>query len=270
MPARDFKKSGTAVVWRTSLIWPVASFLALLLLWQLAVTVFSVPSWLLPSPLQVLQALCQNLSLLLPATSVTLYEAFLGLVLATLIALLLAAVLAASEMLFKMVYPLLVASQTVPIIVLAPVFLIWFGYSLLPKIVTVVLVCFFPIIVNTMSGLQMMDGEQLAFFRQFGGSGRRLFFKVRLPAALPYFFSGLRIAATYSVMGAVIGEWLGAASGIGRLLTVAQRAFDMPLVFACIALISLTSALMFLLVYLLERCVLRSGFQEEKQNFTGI
>ena len=244
---------------------PYIAVLAFLAVWQAAVMAFKTPQWLLPSPIEVFKTVFTRFPDLFPAALVTLYEAAIGLIIAILLSLLLSFMLSLLPRLGRAVYPLLVASQTIPIIVLAPLFLVWFGYGLLPKILAVVLVCFFPIIVNMTAGFNSLEEEDLAFYKQMGGSSSKLFLKVRFPAALPYFFSGLRIAATYSIMGAVIGEWLGAANGIGRLLTVSQRAFDLPMVFACIIMISLMSGLVFLCVWAAERYFLRWQYVNKTQ-----
>ena len=244
---------------------PYIAVLAFLAVWQAAVMAFKTPQWLLPSPIEVFKTVFTRFPDLFPAALVTLYEAVIGLIIAILLSLLLSFMLSLLPRLGRAVYPLLVASQTIPIIVLAPLFLVWFGYGLLPKILAVVLVCFFPIIVNMTAGFNSLEEEDLAFYKQMGGSSNKLFLKVRFPAALPYFFSGLRIAATYSIMGAVIGEWLGAANGIGRLLTVSQRAFDLPMVFACIIMISLMSGLVFLCVWAAERYFLHWQYVNKTQ-----
>jgi len=236
---------------------PLGALAAFVLLWQGYVSIKSQPAWLLPGPFLTLQTFWLKRGLLLENAAVTFYEAFLGLILAVLLAVLLAFLLTALPKLGQGVYPLLVASQVVPIIVLAPLFLIWFGYGLLPKILVVILICFFPIVINFFAGLNAFDASALAFYRHMGASPLRLFFKVRLPGALPYFFGGLRVAAAYSVMGAVIGEWQAAEKGLGRLITVAQDAYNAALVFAAILAIALLSGAIFGLVWLAERHFLR-------------
>lgn len=236
-----------------SYLWPLLGVSGFLLLWQLLALYVVRKSWLLPSLGQTLQAFGRNLPLLLRHSQYTLLEAGLGLLLSALLALVLAGLVSLSRPLRQALYPLLLLSQMVPIVVLAPLFLIWFGYGVPPKVLVAVLICFFPMVVAAISGLDAADGETCAFYRALGMSKRQLFLKVRLPLAWPYFFSGLRVSAAYAVMGAVIGEWLGAEAGLGLLLTRAQRSYDLPLVFAAIIAIILWSALLFALVALAER-----------------
>lgn len=238
---------------QTDMLYPLLGVILFLLLWQAAATWLVAREWILPSPLAVARAFAANLPLLLRHSLYTLGEAAAGMALSVLLAIIIAWLLSLSNAMRKTIYPLLLASQMVPIIVLAPLFIIWFGYGLLPKILVVVLICFFPAVINILVGLNASDAEMLAFYRTLGMNKRQLLFKVRLPQALPYFFSGLRIAAVYSVMGAVIGEWLGARAGLGLLLVRAQQSFDLPLAFAAILAIIIWSSLIFLLVALFER-----------------
>lgn len=155
----------------------------------------------------------------------------------------------------KALYPLFLISQTVPLIALAPLFVLWFGFGLLPKILVVVLVCFFPLVVNLLDGLQAVDPEMADMLRTMGAGNRAVFWNVKFPAALSYLFSGLRIAATYSVMGAVIGEWLGGTVGLGVYMVRAQKAFALDRTFAAIFVIVVLSFIIFGLVRVLEYLV---------------
>lgn len=141
-------------------------------------------------------------------------------------------------------YPLLVATQTIPLIVLAILLPIWFGFGLLPKIIIVVTVCFFPIVINLMNGLASVDRDQLNLFRSMGAKPLQTFFMIKLPAAAPAFFSGLRISATYSIMAAVISEWVGARQGLGYFMTIAQKSFRIDQVLAAVTIICILSLLL--------------------------
>ena len=242
---------------KRSLCYSIAGILLFLLFWQLLAACFVQREYLLPTPLAVLQSFAENLSLLLRHSRYTMIEAAGGKALSVLFSLLLALVMSLFRRVREAVYPLLVLSQMVPIVVLAPLFLIWFGYGMLPKVLVVILICFFPMVIQSLAGLSAADSEMLAFYRAMGMSRRQLFTMVRLPLALPYFFGGLRVSAAYSVMGAVIGEWLGAEAGLGLLLTRAQRSFDLPLTFAAILAIIIWSALIFAVVALCEHFCLR-------------
>ena len=233
------------------ILWPLAGVALLLLVWQAAAALVGA-QYILPGPLHVLKALVGNLLLLLRHSAYTLQEALYGLGISVIFAAALTALLTLSPRLKNMIYPLLLASQMVPIIVLAPLFIIWFGFGLLPKVLVVILVCFFPIVISMLSGLLAADAETIAFYRSMGMNGWQLFRLVRWPLALPHFFGGLRIAVTYSVMGAVIGEWLGAVGGLGLLLTRSKNTYNLPLTFAVIIMIILWSALLFGLIKLAE------------------
>jgi ABC-type nitrate/sulfonate/bicarbonate transport system permease component len=235
---------------------PLALILFLLIAWQIGTWVMQVPKWLLPSPWQIMTAGVEALDLLGPHTWQTLKETWLGLGLALAVGLGLALVIDFSALLRRTVYPLLVASQTVPILALAPLLIIWFGYGILPKVIVVGLVCFFPIVVSTADGLRVADPDLMALLRAMGANRRQTFFKVRLPGALPSFFSGLKIAITYSVVGAVIGEWVGASRGLGIFMIRSSKNFLTDRVFAAIAVTSLLSILMFAAVIVLERALL--------------
>jgi ABC-type nitrate/sulfonate/bicarbonate transport system permease component len=204
---------------------PLMLMLLLLVAWQVGTWVTRVPKWLLPSPWQIIQAGAEASDLLGPHVRRT-------------------------------IYPLLVASQTVPILALAPLLIIWFGYGILPKVIVVGLVCFFPIVVSTADGLRVADPDLIALLRAMGANRRQIFWKVRLPGALPSFFSGLKIAITYCVVGAVIGEWVGASRGLGIFMIRSSKNFLTDRVFAAIAVTSLLSIMMFVAVVALEYALL--------------
>jgi len=235
---------------------PLVLVLSLFIAWQVGTWLTQVPKWLLPSPWQIIVAGVEASDLLGPHTWQTLKETWLGLGLSLVVALGLALVMDFSTLLRRTLYPLLVASQTVPILALAPLLIIWFGYGMLPKVIVVALVCFFPIVVSTADGLRVADPDLIALLRAMGANRRQIFFKVRLPGALPSFFSGLKIAITYSVVGAVIGEWVGASRGLGIFMIRSSKNFLTDRVFAAIAVTSLLSIIMFVAVIILERSLL--------------
>ncbi|HHU87624.1 MAG TPA: ABC transporter permease [Peptococcaceae bacterium] len=216
----------------------------------------AVQEWLLPGPVRILETLCGNLPMLLKHAQSTLLECLAGFVIAILFSFILSFFMEEIPLLKRAFYPLLVASQTVPIISVAPLFIIWFGYGMLPKVIVVVLVCFFPIALSLLGGLAAVDREYLELFRSMKAGRLATFRMVKLPLALPSFFSGLKISASYSVMGAVIGEWLGAKQGLGIYMTLAQRSFQVDRVFAAILVVTLCSAALFALVSLLERLII--------------
>lgn len=235
---------------------PVLLVLALLGMWELACQYWRIPDWLLPSPSQIVRAAVEARTVLAPHIWQTLLETWLGLSLALVTGLSLAVIIDVSPVLRRAVYPLLVVSQTVPIIAIAPLLVIWLGYGILPKVLVVALVCFFPIVVSTADGLRSADPDLIALLRTMGGGRYQIFRKVRVPGALPGFFSGLKIAITYSVIGAIIGEWVGASRGLGVFMLRASNSFRTDWVFAAIATVSLLSLLLFLIVTILERMAL--------------
>lgn len=238
---------------------PVLPALLLLLaglLWQGAVAVGNVPDFVLPPPSEIWQAALSEHNLLVSNALPTLLVAVGGLVLALVIGVALAVAIAYSPLLRAAVYPLVVGSQTVPVLALAPVLAVIFGYSVLPKLVIVCLVCFFPITVNTVDGLRSVDDEMLNLLRSMGAGQVALFREVSLPSALPYLFSGAKVAATFSVIGALFGEWAGSYSGLGYLMQQRQAQFDTAGLFGAIAALTLLGITLFGVVALLERALI--------------
>jgi len=236
---------------------PPAALIALfIVLWQVAVVVGRVPEWLLPAPARILQTMWEVAPALVPHVGQTLLETFWGLLLSLATGIILAFAIDLSPLLRRALYPLLVASQTIPIIALAPLLVVWFGFGMVSKVVVVALVCFFPIAINTADGLRATDPEHVALLRAMGARRGQIFRVVRLPSALPPFFSGLRIAVTYGVIGAVIAEWIGASQGLGIYMIRSANAFRTAQLFTAIAVASLLSIALFLLVSGLERALL--------------
>lgn len=235
---------------------PLILVLAILGVWEWACWNWQIPPWLLPAPSQIVRAAGEARTILLPHVRQTLLETWLGLLLALIAGLALAVTIDVSPLLKRAIYPLLVVSQTVPIIAVAPLLVIWLGYGILPKVLVVSLVCFFPIVVSTADGLHAADPELIALVRTMGASRYQIFRKIRVPGALPGFFSGMKIAITYSVIGAIIGEWVGASQGLGVFMLRASNSFRTDWVFAAIAIVSLLSIVLFLVVTVLERLAL--------------
>ena len=231
---------------------PAILLLTLLLAWEAIVRLAGIAPWLLPPPSAIPGAFVRVGEALLGHTLVTTVEVVLGILVSVVVGLAVAVAISASPIVERALYPLLVASQTVPITVIAPLLLIYLGYGILPKIVLVTLICFFPITVNTVDGLRAVDSEAITLLRTFGANSRQIFTKVRWPAALPFFFSGLRLAATYSVIGAVFGELLGASSGLGYYVRTQTPRFKTAEVYAATLLLVLLGVALFLLVRLIE------------------
>jgi ABC-type nitrate/sulfonate/bicarbonate transport system permease component len=226
---------------------------AILLVWQTATGLGRLPKWLLPSPLDIATALVTNAPLLAFHAARTLEEALIGLVLAFALGLGTAVVMDRSEFARRAFYPVLVTSQTIPIVAIAPLLVIWFGYDLLPKVLVVALVCFFPMVVATFDGLGAVDPEAVRLVRSMGATGWQLFWRVRWPGALPGVFSGVRISVTYGVVGAIVGEFVGASRGLGYYLQHSADQLLTERVFAGIVVSAVLSVALFLVVGLIER-----------------
>lgn len=232
---------------------PLVFLFFLIILWEVIARVKAVPEYILPLPSSIGKALTKNYSLLLTHSKATLYAALVGLILAIIIALILGIIMHRIKIIKNILYPLLVASQTIPIIALAPVIMIWFGLGLLPKVLIVALVCFFPLVINITEGLANVDQDLIELMQVMGAGAWATFKNIQLPFILPYFFSGLKISATYSVMGAVIGEWLGGNSGLGVYMLRTMHTFSTSNLFAAILVVVVLSFGFFKLVELMER-----------------
>ncbi|NTW04746.1 MAG: ABC transporter permease [Peptococcaceae bacterium] len=238
--------------------------LAFIAFWQIWITFGDIPLWLMPGPLDVLTSLFEDFGLLLSHGGYTLVAALSGFALALVLGMILALAMNYWPILGKEIYPLLVLSQTIPIITVAPLIIIWFGYGLLPKILVVALVCIFPITVSLLSGMDSIDIELVDLMRVMGASRRQIIVMAKLPAAMPSFFSGLKISATYCVMAAVIGEWLGASYGLGVILTRASHSYQTGRAFAAITAVVLLSLLLVLIVELSARITIPWHYQRTK------
>jgi putative hydroxymethylpyrimidine transport system permease protein len=232
----------------------VALLLALFVAaWQGLASLHSVDDLTLASPVETLKALRDDWSLLMDNAGTTLVEVLLGLAISVAAGVAFAIAMHLSRALREAAYPLLVASQAIPIVVLAPIFVLAFDYGIGPKLAIVALICFFPLTVNVLDGLRSVDPELLKLMRSLGASRLATLRKVELPASLPYFFSGLRIAATVSVIGAVFGEWAGADKGLGRLVLLGNNQLQTPRVYAGIVILTLMAVALFALATLAER-----------------
>ncbi len=233
------------------------SILVVLLgVWEIWTQLAEVPRWQLPSPSVIASELFNSRALLWGHTLVTLVEVVLGFAAALAVGLLLAGGIAYSRILERAVYPIIIASQTIPIIAIAPLLLIWVGYGVAPKIIVVALISFFPISVNTVDGLRSVDPDMISMMRTLGATRWQIFTKVQIPASLPQMFSGIKIGIAISVIGAVIGEWVGASSGLGYLMTYSQPLFLTARVFASIVVLSAMGIGLFVAASIVERLML--------------
>lgn len=248
-------------MWSKKYAPPIGVLFGLLILWELFVRLFEVQKFILPAPSKIAEALVTTLPLLWEHSEYTLSEALLGFCLAIAAGLFLAVLMSLLPAIKDTFYPLVVVTQTIPIMALAPLLIIWFGYGILPKVMVVALVCFFPITVSLVEGLAAIDTDMVKLLQAMNATKWQILKKVQFPAALPSFFSGLKISATYSIMGAVIGEWLGASRGLGIYMTRSMHSFQTEQVFAAIIVISVLSLLLFMLVEAAGRLIMPWYYQ---------
>ena len=233
---------------------PAAVCLGLLLIvWQIVVTALGVSDFILPTPLQILKVTIRFFPQLLRHTWTTTVEILLGFAIGNAVAVAMAVCIVNSRVVERALYPLIIASQTVPKVAVAPLFLIWFGSGLTPKVVIAAIVCFFPTVVNTVQGLRATDERAIDLFRLVAASRRQVFVKLQFPSALPYFFAGLKISIALAVIGAIIGEWVGANSGLGYLIMYSTQTLRTDLMFAALLVVSLLGILLYLIAVLFER-----------------
>ena len=240
----------------TSKINTIAAILILLIIWQTVSALGIVPGYMLPSPVQVVKAFIQEFPLLMENAKVTLLEAFIGLACGVSFGFVMAVLMDRFEVLYKAFYPLVVLTQTIPTVAVAPLLVLWFGYEMLPKIILIVIATFFPVTVGVLDGFRSADKDTMNLLRSMGASEFQIFRYVKLPGSMGQFFASLRISVAYSVVGAVISEWLGGFSGLGVYMTRVKKAFSFDKMFAVIFLVSLISLLLMKLVdFLQKKCM---------------
>ena len=232
-----------------------ATLIALIIAWEVLVRQFQVPSWLLPAPSLIAQSMLEWRTELAVHSLVTLYETLVGFALAIAISLPLAVAVVYSRVLQNTIYPILLALQSMPKVAIAPLLALWIGFGTLPKIVVVFLVCFFPIIVATTSGLTAVPTSLMDLIRSLSATQVQTFLKIRFPTAMPHIFVGLKIAITFAVIGAVIGEFVGSENGLGYLILVSTSQSRTPLAFGSLVLLTLMSIVLYYAIALAERIV---------------
>jgi NitT/TauT family transport system permease protein len=231
---------------------PIVGIIVFLIIWQIAVTILDVPTYLLPKPTEILETIVSKFSNLMSHTWVTAYEMILGYILAIAIAVPLAIGITSYRRFDRFITPILLFFQTVPKIAIAPLFLVWFGFGPFPKVLVAFLISFFPIVIDTAVGLRSISPEMIDLARSMGASPMQIFMRFRLPTSLPYLFSGLKVAATLAVVGAVVGEFVGADRGLGYLLLVSNSNLDTPLLFASIVGLTTLGLILFYIIEVLE------------------
>ena len=240
----------------SAVVYPSAAMLAFFVLWEAASRLLSLPTYLLPGPSVIIQAMYTHGGLLLKESVITTVEIVLGFGLSIVVGIPLALAIFLSPTFSRTMLPLLVSSQAVPKVAVAPLFLVWFGFGLLPKVLIAFLIAFFPVVINTAMGLAAIEREKVYLAQSMGLGPWATFFKIRLPNALPSIFAGLKISITLAVVGAVVGEFVGGQGGLGHLLLVANGNMDTALLFAGIAALTIVGIVLFGLIGIVERLML--------------
>lgn len=234
---------------------PIAILAAIVVAWQLAGSEGGATGFVLPSPTRILGALWDQRDEALHHTLVTLGEAAVGFAASLVLAIVAALAMDLSPALRRALYPILVGSQALPILVVAPILVLWFGFGLLPKAIVIVLLTFFPIVIGLLDGFASVPSDAVDLLRTYGASESQTLWRLRVPAALPSFFTGVRIAVTYALLGAVYAEYVGAFDGLGIWILTSQKSFRIDLVFGAVLIVLVISVALFWLVGLLERAM---------------
>jgi NitT/TauT family transport system permease protein len=252
---------------RAELIYPILVGAVLLGGWEIGARAFQIPIYLFPPPSSVIASAVANWKLLLRESWITSVEILAGYAVSILVGIPLALAIFRWPVFSKSVYPLLISSQAMPKVAVAPLFVVWFGFGLMPKVLIAFLIAFFPIVINTVMGLAAIEREKIYLAQSMGLSALNTFRLIRLPHALPSIFAGLKISITLAVVGAVVGEFVGGDGGLGYQLMVANGSMDTPLLFAGIVMLTVLGVLFFWIVELIER--LSMPHQEKASGSVG-
>jgi NitT/TauT family transport system permease protein len=237
-------------------VYPLLGIAIILVAWQAYTQIFAINRIVLPSPLDILQAATANWDVLLRESWPTFLESVLGFLLAVVIGIPFAVCVASSRVLNLTLYPILIATQSIPKVAIAPIIMVWFGLGMQSKLVIAFLVAFFPIVVDTAAGIRATPAGLLELARSLRASPLQIFLKIQFPAALPFIFAGAKVAVTLAVIGAVIGEFVGSIGGLGNLLLTANSQLDSPLAWAALVWLSALGILLFAAVVIAERMVM--------------
>lgn len=237
-------------------VYPIGTVFGSIILWHFGVIVFDIPEYLIPLPLTVAEYIFQKWNFLLKHSWVTTYETFAGFFLSILVGVPLAILLVWSKILERSIMPILVVSQTFPKVAIAPLLIIWFGLGLLPKVLVSFLIAFFPVVISGVTGMRSVETEMMELIQSMRANRLQIFWKIRLPNALPHLFSGFKVAITFAIVGAVIGEWVGASKGLGYMLLWANANLDTPLLFSVLACLTVIGVIFYYSVVMIERWVI--------------
>lgn len=243
---------------------PIVAIVTFLIIWEYSVRIFQIESWVLPAPTLIWSEMQEVLPTFLPDIYSTVKLVLIGFSIGTFIGIITATILYHSEKVRETVYPFLIISQNIPIIVLAPLLMIWFGIGDTPKIMIIAMTSFFPITIATLTGYKETSPELLHYMKMMGATKRQTFTKLIFPHALPSIFSGIKISATYSMLTGVVAEWLGAQKGIGVFMTLASSSYRTPRVFVAIIITVIISLSFFATIVMVERFVMKWQREEQK------
>ncbi len=242
---------------------PFIIIIIILILWQIMSVIGIIPKFMLPSPLAVVKVFIKDFPLLMLHTKVTLIEAFLGLGIGIILGFIMAVIMDKYDFAYKAIYPVLVITQTVPTVAIAPLLVLWLGYGILPKITLIVITSFFPITVGLLDGFKATDKDALNLMKTMGATPFQNFILLKIPSSMGYFFASLRISVSYSIIGAVVAEWLGGFEGLGVYMTRVRKSYSFDKMFAVIFFISIISLL---LMYLVKKIQILSMPWENDEN----
>jgi len=234
----------------------ILTIIGVIVAWQLIVTALAVPKFLMPSPILISNALGRYSSILLNDTRITLFETVAGFAAGSAFGLFLAILVVFSRVLEKMIYPPAILTQMVPKLAIAPLFVIWFGLGLLPKVMIILVVCMFPVLINAVMGMRAVDPRMFELMQSINASRWQIFRKIEFPNSLPWLFAGLKIGITMAVTGAVVGEWLGSNAGLGHQILMANSQLSTELLFASLVMLSASGMVLFGAVAIVESILL--------------
>lgn len=230
----------------------VVSLCAIVFIWHILSETGTVPSYMLPSPASVVRAFVEDFDIIMRHSKVTLLEAFYGLAIGIMIGFMFSIVMDRFKFMKQALYPIMIVTQTIPTVAIAPILVLWMGFDMEPKIALVVLTTFFPITVGLLDGFKCAEQDTIDLMKSMGASRYKIFMNVKMPYALPHFFSGLRVSVSYAVVGAVISEWLGGFDGLGVYMTRVRKAYAFDKMFAVIIFIIVISLLLMMVVNILK------------------
>lgn len=251
-----------------SIINKIAPFLAItliLMIWQILSLAGVVPKFMLPSPFDVIMAFVGDFGLLMYHAKTTLMEAFSGLFFGIVIGFVVAVIMDRFETAYKAIYPVIIITQTIPTVAIAPLLVLWLGYGILPKVTLIIITSFFPITIGLLEGFRSADKDALNLMKAMGANVFQRFLHIKLPSSMSNFFSGLRISVSYSIIGAVVAEWLGGFSGLGVYMTRVRKSYSFDKMFAVIFFISAISLLLMFGVTLLQKISMPWDRHENEQ-----